>query len=169
MVYVPQGTFHMGPSDEDPAYALVARNRAVSISGFWMDATEITIMNIRQFVIAVRDSVTARKLGYVKAGSDGVEYIDQAKMKNFKWNDPKSIEALGQTDMILSPEDRIFGKKEIDPSKIIYLVERFDLKKPQKEKMPGNPAQNLFSGTLFPYILIHWFGFVTLLILIMNL
>jgi len=49
----------------------------------------------------------------LKAGSDGVEYIDQAKMKNFKWNDPKSIEALGQTDMILSPEDRIFGKKRL--------------------------------------------------------
>ncbi|MEO7394665.1 MAG: gliding motility-associated lipoprotein, partial [Chitinophagaceae bacterium] len=33
MVYVPQGTFHMGPSDEDPAYAFSARNRSVSISG----------------------------------------------------------------------------------------------------------------------------------------
>ena len=42
MVYIPQGTFHMGPSDEDPAYAFSARNRSVSISGFWMDATEIT-------------------------------------------------------------------------------------------------------------------------------
>jgi gliding motility-associated lipoprotein GldK len=137
MVYVPQGTFHMGPSDEDPAYAFSARNRAVSISGFWMDATEITNNEYRQFVIAVRDSVVARKLGYVKAGSDGVEYIDQAKMKNFKWNDPKSIEALGQTDMILTPEDRIFGKKELDPTKIIYLVERFDLKEAAKRENAG--------------------------------
>ena len=39
MVFIPQGTFHMGPSDEDPAYAFSARNRSVSISGFWMDAT----------------------------------------------------------------------------------------------------------------------------------
>ena len=29
MVYIPQGTFHMGPSDEDPAYAFSARNRSV--------------------------------------------------------------------------------------------------------------------------------------------
>lgn len=139
MVYVPQGTFHMGPSDEDPAYAFSARNRSVSISGFWMDATEITNNEYRQFVIAVRDSVTARKLGYVKAGSDGVEYIDQAKMRTFKWNDPKSIEALGQTDMILSPEDRLFGKKEIDPTKIVYLVERFDLKEAAKRENAGKP------------------------------
>ena len=69
MVYVPQGTFHMGPSDEDPAYAFSARNRSVSISGFWMDATEITNNEYRQFVQWVRDSVVARKMGYVKAGT----------------------------------------------------------------------------------------------------
>ena len=63
MVYVPQGTFHMGPSDEDPAYAFSARNRSVSISGFWMDATEITNNEYRQFVNWVRDSVVARKMG----------------------------------------------------------------------------------------------------------
>ena len=40
----------MGPSDEDPAYAFSARNRSVSISGFWMDATEITNNEYRQFV-----------------------------------------------------------------------------------------------------------------------
>ncbi len=33
MVYIPQGTFHMGPSDEDPAYAYSVRNRAASIIG----------------------------------------------------------------------------------------------------------------------------------------
>jgi formylglycine-generating enzyme required for sulfatase activity len=77
MVYIPQGTFHMGPSDEDPAYAFSARNRSVSISGFWMDATEITNNEYRQFVFWVRDSVAARKLGYVKAGPDGVEYVDR--------------------------------------------------------------------------------------------
>src|SRR6187549_3174448 len=106
MVYIPQGTFHMGPSDEDPAYAFSARNRSVSISGFWMDATEITNNEYRQFLTWVRDSVAARKLGYVKAGADGVEYVDQTKMKTFKWSDPKSIEQLGNTDLILTPEDR---------------------------------------------------------------
>src|SRR5687768_4354392 len=118
MVYIPQGTFHMGPSDEDPAYAFSARNRSVSISGFWMDATEITNNEYRQFVFWVRDSVAARKLGKVKAGADGNEYVDWKAMQQFKWGDPKNVEALGQTDMILAPEDRIFGKKEIDQSKL---------------------------------------------------
>ena len=139
MVYIPQGTFHMGPSDEDPAYAFSARNRSVSISGFWMDATEITNNEYRQFVTWVRDSVAARKMGFVKAGADGVEYVDQAKMKTFKWSDPKSIEQLGNTDLILTPEDRINGKKEIDASKLIYHSEVFDLKESAKRENAGKP------------------------------
>src|SRR5687768_17861125 len=89
MVYIPQGTFHMGPSDEDPAYAFSARNRSVSISGFWMDATEITNNEYRKFVLYVRDSIAAKKMGYVKADGDGVEHVDWAKMKTVKWSDPK--------------------------------------------------------------------------------
>ena len=137
MVYIPQGTFHMGPSDEDVAYAFSARNRSVSISGFWMDATEITNAEYRQFAYWVRDSIVAKKMGYVKAGSDGVEYVDWDKMKTMKWNDPKVVEQLGQTDLILSPEDRIFGKKELDASKLIYHSEVFDLKEAAKRENAG--------------------------------
>jgi sulfatase modifying factor 1 len=124
MVYVPQGTFHMGPSDEDPAYAFSARSRSVSISGFWMDATETTNNEYRQFVYWVRDSVAARRLNKVKTGADGNEYVDWPAMKQMKWNDPKVIEELANTDLVLSPEDRLYGKKEIDPAKIVYQVER---------------------------------------------
>ena len=61
MVYVPPGTFHMGPSDEDVNYAYTARNKQVSISGFWMDATEITNNEYRQFTNWVRDSIAANR------------------------------------------------------------------------------------------------------------
>ncbi|MCW3119248.1 MAG: GldJ, partial [Chitinophagaceae bacterium] len=147
MVYIPQGTFHMGPSDEDPAYAFSARNRSVSISGFWMDATEITNNEYRQFVYWVRDSVAAKKLGYIKAGSDGVEYVDWKKMSTLKWSDPKVVEQLGQTDLILSPEDRIFGKKEIDPSKLIYQSETFNLKEAAKRENAGKPRSQFIVKT----------------------
>jgi formylglycine-generating enzyme required for sulfatase activity len=33
MVYVPAGTFHMGPSDEDISYAFTSRNKQISING----------------------------------------------------------------------------------------------------------------------------------------
>src|SRR5690606_33119857 len=59
MVYVPPATFHMGPSDEDINFAYTARNKQVSINGFWMAATEITNNEYRQFVNWVRDSTAA--------------------------------------------------------------------------------------------------------------
>ena len=139
MVYIPQGTFHMGPSDEDPAYAFSARNRSVSISGFWMDATEITNNEYRTFTKWVTDSIIAKRMGYVKAGADGNEYVDWAKMKTIKMGDPKVIEQLGQTDLILSPEDRVFGKKELDASKIVYHSESFDLKEAAKRENANKP------------------------------
>ncbi|MES1214244.1 MAG: SUMF1/EgtB/PvdO family nonheme iron enzyme [Bacteroidota bacterium] len=141
MVYVPQGTFHMGPSDEDPAFAFSARNRAVSISGFWMDATEITNNEYRQFVYWVRDSVAARRLGgnYVRADKDGVENINWDQVRKINYYDPKTVEALAQTDFILSPEDRMNGKKEIDPFRIIYHSEIFDLKEAAKRENAAKP------------------------------
>ncbi len=62
MVYIPPGTFHMGPSDEDISYNLTTRNRQVSIPGFWMDATEITNNEYRQFVTWTRDSLAFKVL-----------------------------------------------------------------------------------------------------------
>lgn len=126
MVYVPPGTFHMGPSDEDVNYAFTARNKAVSISGFWMDATEITNNEYRQFTNWVRDSISAKLMGYVKQGQDGNEYIDWKKAKTIKWGDKTTIEKIDA--IIVTPDNRIFGKKELDATKIVYQSETFDYK-----------------------------------------
>ena len=114
MVYIPPGTFHMGPSDEDINYAYTARNKQVSINGFWMDATEITNNEYRQFVNWVRDSTAATMMQYGKE-VDGKFQIDWKKAQTIKWGDKATIEKIDQ--LILTPENRIFGKKEIDPSK----------------------------------------------------
>ena len=126
MVYIPPGTFHMGPSDEDVNYAYTARNKQVSISGFWMDATEITNNEYRQFTNWVRDSIGAKLMGFVKQGSDGNEYIDWTKAKTIKWGDKATIEKIEA--IIVTPENRIFGKKELDANKIVYQSEVFNYK-----------------------------------------
>src|SRR5690606_3409642 len=56
MVLVPGGTFIMGQSDQDITFAQVAQNRQVTISSFYMDETEISNSEYRQFVNWVRDS-----------------------------------------------------------------------------------------------------------------
>ena len=87
MVYIPPGTFHMGPSDEDLTSSFTARNQQVSISGFWMDATEITNNEYRQFTNWVRDSIAGKLMGYVTQGADGNEYLDWKKIATIKWED----------------------------------------------------------------------------------
>jgi gliding motility-associated lipoprotein GldK len=134
MVYIPPGTFHMGPSDEDINYAYTARNKQVSINGFWMDATEITNNEYRQFVNWVRDSTAATMMQYGKE-VDGKFQVDWKKTQTIKWGDKATIEKIDQ--MILTPENRIFGKKEIDPSKLVYHSETFELKEAAKKVNEG--------------------------------
>jgi formylglycine-generating enzyme len=137
MIYVPQGTFHMGPSDEDISYSFTARNRQISINGFWMDATEITNKEYRQFVWAVRDSIAANILNYKKPGGDGVEIIDKKKAATIKWSDPKILEQLNA--MIVTPDNRILGKKELDADKLVFRSEIFDYKEASKRENANKP------------------------------
>ena len=130
MIYIPPGTFHMGPSDEDMNFAYTARNKQVSINSFWMDATEITNNEYRQFTNWVRDSIAAKLMGYVKAGTEGVETIDWKKAKTIKWGDKATMEKVDA--MILTPDNRIFNKKEIDPTKLVFHSEIFDFKEAAK-------------------------------------
>ena len=155
MVYIPPGTFHMGPSDEDVSYALTARNRQMSIQGFYMDATEITNNQYRQFVWWVRDSIGAKYLGYVKAGADGEEAIDWKKAHTIKWGDPKITEQLDA--MIIAAPDRLYGKKEIDVEKLLYKLEYFDLAAAAKFESKGKPRGNFIvkdSAKVYPDTLV---------------
>ena len=123
MVQIPSGTFHMGNSDEDMNFQFTARNKQVSISGFWMDATEVTNNEYRQFVNWVRDSVAAKKLGFVKTVGDQ-EMVDWAKAKTIKWGDAATLQQLDE--IMIPANDRLYGKMELDPNKIVFQSETFD-------------------------------------------
>ena len=62
MVFIPQGSFMMGPSDQDVPFANTSQARKVSIGAFYMDETEITNNEYRQFTNWVRDSIKATLL-----------------------------------------------------------------------------------------------------------
>ena len=57
MVHIPQGSFVMGPSDQDVPFANVSTNQRVSVGAFYMDKTEITNNEYRQFDEWVVDSM----------------------------------------------------------------------------------------------------------------
>lgn len=62
MVYVPSGAYQAGEDDEDIMGWHTARKRTVSVPAFYMDATEISNNEYRQFVHWVRDSIAREKL-----------------------------------------------------------------------------------------------------------
>lgn len=62
MTLVPGGAFIMGKSDDDLAGVQDAPTRTVTVRAFYMDETEITNSEYRQFVYWVRDSIIRTKL-----------------------------------------------------------------------------------------------------------
>lgn len=62
MVYIPSGAFQSGEDDEDIMGLHTARKKTVSVPAFYMDATEISNNEYRQFVHWVRDSIAREKL-----------------------------------------------------------------------------------------------------------
>ena len=140
MVYVPPGTFHMGPSDEDINYTFTSRNREVSIPGFWMDATELTNNKYREFVNWVRDSTVAIMLG--------APYYDTSvhwkQLKNIKYDDPKFKDQLAGAGYYIKV-DAQGTKPFFNPEKLVYsyTVPKFDElnKRENKEAFKKNPLK----------------------------
>ena len=63
MAFIPLGSYVKGVGEEDVPYAQVTNPKRVSVSSFYMDETEITNNEYRQFVYWVRDSMVRRLLG----------------------------------------------------------------------------------------------------------
>lgn len=80
MVYIPQGSFNMGNSDIDVPSTLTAPTKTVSVSSFYMDETEITNNEYRQFIQWVRDSILRYRLA--EGLVEDYEYISYADMNN---------------------------------------------------------------------------------------
>lgn len=119
MVYVPSGVFHMGPSDQDINYSFNSKMKQVSIVGFYMDETEITNNEYRQFVEWVRDSIAHQMLGgdHLKESESGNQAINWDMPIDWSGatEDAQQLESLYYTEA-----DRINGKKELDPRKLVY-------------------------------------------------
>ena len=62
MELIPMGAFVMGKAEEDQAKVLNAPTRTVTVRSFYMDDTEITNSEYRQFVEWVKDSIVRTRL-----------------------------------------------------------------------------------------------------------
>jgi gliding motility-associated lipoprotein GldK len=130
MTSVPTGTLVIGPSDQDVTFDLTAKPKQVTIGGFYMDETEITNNEYRQFVQYVIDSNARTILQFFVQNNNsddltaGNPPIDWKKKINLK--DPEVNNSLSA--MYLPQDQWINGKKEYDVSKLVYKYDYLSFK-----------------------------------------
>ena len=143
MVYIPSGTFVMGQTDQDVTFGQLAQNKQVSVSAFFMDETEITNSEYRQFVNWVRDSIAITD--YLKddkffikpknsdANLNGKKFIDWKKLgkgANVIWGNNKSgaANASKLQNLYYQGDDRVFDRNDLDVRLLKYNFAIMDLR-----------------------------------------
>jgi len=141
MVKIPIGSFVVGPSDEDPTFAMNSQSKTISVDAFWMDETEITNNEYRQFVTWVIDSITRRKLGetlpdeYLISEDEFQQPIDPPLINWETKVDMRDEEVRTALDEMYIPEnERFFGRKELDTRKLVYEYQDINFQEAAREK-----------------------------------
>jgi len=132
MVYIPAGFFTMGVGSDDPSFSFTHSPRVVSISAFYMDETEITNNQYRQFVYWVRDSIRLRLLSEVDPmfliEDPEDDYFGGVSRLNWdhrprRWT-PEMEEAVQQ--MYVPHEERFHRRREVDVRLLNFEFTTFD-------------------------------------------
>ncbi len=158
MVYIPSGTLHIGQSDQDYNNSLTQRTKSISIQGFFMDETEITNNEYRQFVNWVRDSIAAGTLAgdFIKTNEKtGKESVNWEAMSKFRYDDEEYSESLN--DMYVPENEQLNGKVEMDNSKWVFEYYWLDIKEAAKVSNRGKPRSEFFrsgSAAVYPDTLV---------------
>jgi len=144
MVFVPMGSFNMGSNDQDVSWAINSPTRTVSVDAFWMDQTEITNNQYRQFVFYVRDSIARRLLG---------QQIDDFQIEEDEFGNPIDPPVLNWdipidmrdeeqneilNEMYYTKDERFYYRKEIDTRKLNYEFFWIDLKQAAQKRNRWN-------------------------------
>ncbi len=141
MVYVPMGSYTMGVSDEDMPYAQLNNPKTVTIQAFYMDQTEITNNEYRQFVEWVRDSILREIL--VTNTNDSIYKNKKEKLKMNSEPVKTAIE-----EMALPADQRYYGRAEVDTRKLFYGYYFIDLKSASQKdySTPADPKNAAWAN-----------------------
>lgn len=146
-LFIPMGSYHMGPDDEEAPMAHTTKSKMVSVQAFYIDDSEITNNEYRQFVYWVRDSIARRLL--IAGGQEeefGISQEDFLSMwpvyvgdnnlqepyvnwePTIQW-DSEDEDIRGILNPMYLPEnERFYNRKEIDTRKLNYEYYRIDIR-----------------------------------------
>jgi len=153
MNFIKQGSINIGASDEEVDKANTGV-KTVSVPAFWMDDTEITNNEYRQFVYWVRDSIARQLLSesmpefLISEGRKGA-IIENPRLnweEPIEWKNPEYQTTL--EPMYITAVEAFFNKKEIDSRKLIFEYYWVDYKQAAKRANSYNyPTQN-YTGNI---------------------
>lgn len=153
MSYIQRGSYVMGAEDDEIG-PNGAPTKRVSVEAFWMDDTEITNNEYRQFVYWVRDSIARTLLSetfpeFMVTEDDRGNYLDTPHLNwedPIEWRNPDFQAAMDE--LYIPEEDRLHFSKSIDARKLIYNYSWIDYKQAAKSSSQYNYQTNSYSGTI---------------------
>jgi len=151
MNYVGGGSFNIGPNDQDLDNSNTP-SKTVSVDAFWMDDTEITNNEYRQFVYWVRDSIARSLLAeqfpeFMISEDKQGNALEVPRLnwdEKIEWTNPDYTEAL--LPLYVADAERFFNKKEIDSRKLVYESRWIDLKQAARRVNSYDFATQSYHG-----------------------
>ncbi|MBP6230754.1 MAG: SUMF1/EgtB/PvdO family nonheme iron enzyme [Paludibacteraceae bacterium] len=156
MVFIPSGSFTMGSNDQDANWALSTQAKVVSVDAFWMDETEITNREYKQFVYWVRDSIARTKLGE----ADETFLITQDKRGNelekprlnwkpkIPWSKANEEQTEAIDAMYYSPDESLSTTKELNGHILHYKYTWIDYNQAALKRNKFNTNTGKFEADL---------------------
>ena len=149
MTRIERGFLKMGLQKQDTLWGKQTPVKEISVDGFWMDETEITNSQYKQFVNWVRDSILRTRLADPNYGGDETYMITEDKngdpvTPHLDWNkrlprkpsedELRAIESLYTTNPVT-------GEKLLDYSQLNYKYEVYDYTAAALRRNRLNPAE----------------------------
>ena len=134
MVKISRGFLHMGDTKQDSLWGRNTPTKDISVDGFWMDETEITNSQYKQFVAYVRDSILRTRLADPNYGGDESYIITEDKngdpvTPHINWNKrlpkkPNEDEQRAYESLYVT--NPATGEKMLDYRQMNYKSEIYD-------------------------------------------
>ena len=149
MVLIKRGHLKMGMEKNDSLWGRQTPTRDISVEGFWMDDTEITNSEYRQFVSYVRDSIIRERLADPNYGGDESYKIEEDKNGDpikpyLNWkkalprkpneDEQRALESVYVTNPVT-------GEKMLDASQMNYRYEIYDYTEAAMRRNRLNPEE----------------------------
>jgi sulfatase modifying factor 1 len=149
MLAVKRGALKMGLDEKDSLWGKETPVKEISVDGFWMDETEVTNSEYKQFVNWVRDSIIRERMADPSYGGDETYKIEEDKQGNpvkphLNWN--KALPRKPNEDQQRAIEsvyttNPVTGEKMLDASQMNYRYEVYDYTEAALRKNRLNPEE----------------------------